>query len=106
MLSSTFILQPGIKINLPESNLSEAQKDEDFNLYVLKDGTLMLNNQKITESELVAALKSFIQNAPAKVLIIRADKNASHGDVVKAMGLAKKSGVMRFAIATKPGFDV
>ena len=106
MLSSTFVMQPGIKINLPDSALSEAQKEEDFSLIIQKNGLIMLNDQIVKESELDKALQIFLKSNPNKVLIIKADKEAKHGQVVKSMGLAKKAGVRRFAIATKPGFDV
>ena len=105
MLSSTFVMQPGIKINLPKSSLAEAQKEEDFTLMIQKDGVISLNDQILKEGELEKALQIFLRKNLNKVLIIKADKESEHGAVVKAMGIAKKAGVQRFAIATQPGLE-
>jgi biopolymer transport protein ExbD len=37
------------------------------------------------------------------MVIIRADENTTHGNVVSVMDVAKNSGLNKLAIATKPG---
>ncbi len=105
MLTSTLVVQPSINVNLPVSVISDASKEEGFTLLIQKNGMMFLNEQAISAKELPGVLQVFLRKNPNQVLIIKADQESQHGWVVEAIGLAKKAGVTKLAIATKPGFE-
>ncbi|MCK5655725.1 MAG: biopolymer transporter ExbD [Candidatus Aureabacteria bacterium] len=102
MLSSSFILQPGIKVNLPESKVSEAQSEDNIIVTITSERKILLNDENITEETLGIKLRPIAKRTPDKIVIIKADDRVNHGLVVKVMGEIKSAGINRLAIATKP----
>ena len=52
MVSSTFLEQPAIQLELPEAETAEATQLKDIVSTIGKDGSLFLNNQAINVKEL------------------------------------------------------
>ncbi|MCK9555578.1 biopolymer transporter ExbD [bacterium] len=105
MLSSTFILQPGIKVNLPDSKVSDAQPEENIIVTITSEKTILLNDEKVDEESLAIKLRPIAKRTPERIVIIKADERVNHGLVVKIMGEIKDAGIKRLAIATKPKKD-
>lgn len=102
MLSSSFILQPGIKVDLPESVIAEPSKEENMVVTLTQENQIFFNNERTTLEGLERRIRRMIRKNPAGTLIIKADTNVRHGSVVEIMNIAKKTGVVNMAIATKP----
>ncbi len=102
MISSTFVVQPGIRINLPKSSIAERKEIEDVTLVLTKDEALFLNNEKVSIPALWGRLVDIFRRRPNFMLVIKADKEVTHGRVVEVMDIAKQAGVNRLAIATQP----
>ncbi|MFH1784096.1 MAG: biopolymer transporter ExbD [bacterium] len=101
MISSSFIIQPGIKINLPEAATSEAQLEKQLLVTVSKDSKVFINKEEVSLKDLERELKAVFLNMQDKVLIIKADRRVTHGTVVEVMDKAKLAGAQRLAIATE-----
>ncbi len=105
MVSSTFKVQPGMKLELPESKTYESNEVEDLTLQILKDAgdqeKLILNNHPVSIDSLPVYLKSLLEKAEDQTLTLKADKEVTHGLVVKIMDLAKQNGVKKLVIATR-----
>jgi len=56
------------------------------------------NEQPIVKPELEAKLKEAIAAEPEMSLVVSADKEAQHGNVVEVMDMAKRAGITKFAI--------
>ncbi len=54
MLTSSFIMQPGIKVNLPKAVTSEVVKYENIEILVSSENVIYLNGKVITTAELKA----------------------------------------------------
>ena len=104
LLSSSFVLQPGIKVELPTVKLPKGEKPAGLSLSILRDGRIFLNDRPIEWKVLQKALQMEKVRQPDQLLVIKADEKAQHGNVVRVMGLAKEVGFARIAIATKPEF--
>lgn len=102
MISSTFVVQPGIRINLPKASLAERKEIEDVTLILTENEILYLNNEKVAFSNLWGKLVDAFRRRPDFMLVIKADKEVPHGRVVEVMDIAKQAGVSRLAIATLP----
>ena len=101
MISSTFLEQPGIKLELPQAQSSEVVQQKDFTLFIDKDGGMFLNEEKIELKELEKGLKAVLPDMKDGALILKADQDASHGSVVRVMDVAKRSGVKKLVIGTR-----
>jgi biopolymer transport protein ExbD len=46
------------------------------------------------------ALKNLVEKNPERLVVIRADKNVTHKQVLNLLSIAKKAGANRIAVAT------
>ena len=101
MLTSSFIMQPGLKIKLPEAKTTEQGVPEPIIVSVTRDNRIFFKDKSVNLGELQALL-----NAEGKksrfVLIVKGDESARHGLVVKVLDLARLSGAEKLIIATSP----
>lgn len=102
MLSSSFVLQPGIKVELPTLRLPLSEKPNGLSLTIRRDGSIFFKDHEIQMSELGGILTNEKKKGENELLVIKADQKAFHGRVVEVMGMAKEVGFSHIAIATKP----
>ena len=98
MLTSSFIMQPGIKVNLPKAVTSETVKAENIEIMVTSENVTYLNCKVITNTELKASLKQAAKRN--QTILIKADRRASLGRVVEIWDMARDIGVTQINIAT------
>lgn len=101
IMSSTFIEQPGMKLELPESQSATSEKMKELILEMKEDGQITLNKEPASLDNLEELFEQAIPSMEEKTLVIKADKHVPHGDVVKVMDMAKLSGLEKLVIATK-----
>ncbi len=101
MVSSTFLEQPGIKLELPQAESAALVEQKEYILFVDKESKIFLNKIEVTLADLEARLKQVLPQMKEGSLILKADQDVSHGFVVKIMDVAKKSGVKKLIIGTR-----
>lgn len=101
-VSSTFLEQPGMKLELPAAKSADIAQIKSYILYLSTDGSMRLNEQAITMENLPQALKTALPHMAEQSLTLYADKNVTHGHVVKVMDIARQAGVKKLVIATTP----
>ena len=98
MLTSSFIMQPGIKVNLPRAVTSEVVKQENVEVAISSENVIYINGKVITAQELKTLLK---QTAKAKgSILIKADRRASLGRIVEVWDMCRDLGITQINIAT------
>lgn len=98
MLTSSFVMQPGIKVNLPKAVTSEAVKLENIEIVVSSENVIYLDGRVLTLQELRVL---FNQAAKRKQpILIKSDKRASLGRVVEVWDMAREIGITQINIAT------
>jgi biopolymer transport protein ExbD len=107
MVTTPFLIQGNIKINLPSAqSKSDESADKSIIVGITAEGRIYLNGAEMTDD---AALSNGIKDAIAKTgnntVIIEGDKMAFHGEMVKIMGLAREAGAGKLAITTIPEQD-
>ena len=103
MLSTTFIVKPGINISLPKSSAEEIRKQkEEIEISISREGGFYLDGDKVDIETLKERFINAAKTSIESVVIINADEKASHGDVVAIMDIAKESGITKLAVATTP----
>ncbi len=113
MVSSTFIRESQVKIDLPEAS-GEVREEQSQVVEITVDrrGEYAVNGRILINAELptlVRALREIQSSAaavnPEKRVIITADANAAHQAVVRAMDAAGKVGLTRISITTQQSED-
>jgi biopolymer transport protein ExbD len=99
MLTSSFVMQPGIKVNLPKAVTSEVVKYENLEIVVSSENVIYLNGKVVTTPELKKLLQQVSSNRKQTVLI-KADKRASLGRVVDIWDMCRDFGITQVNIAT------
>ena len=103
MLSTTFVSQTGIKIELPKSSAENIKKEkEEIRVDISKKGDVYFKGKKIGIKELRELFVKAAGESKESVVIIHADELSFHGKVVEIMDSAKSSGITKLAIATEP----
>ncbi|HEX38381.1 MAG TPA: biopolymer transporter ExbD [Candidatus Cloacimonetes bacterium] len=100
MISTNFIEQPGMELELPNAESAISSVSAELEVIVQEDETIYLNGEIITLDELDMAFKNMIRDAEQYSLLLRADKKASHGMVVEVMDLARLNGLQKIVIAS------
>lgn len=102
ILSSSFVLQQGINVNLPRTVTVERPVRKDVILVISRDRRVFLNNRELPFEALWGRLIEEMKDQREGVLVIRADRDVPHGFVVRVMDVARQAGALRIAIATAP----
>jgi biopolymer transport protein ExbD len=98
MVASTYIVAQTLKVQLPRAKSTDGTADKPTKVEILKNGTLRWNEAPVQESELPDKLKAAVEADPEMSLVVSADKEVQHGNVVHVLDLAKLAGVVKFAI--------
>jgi len=98
MLTSNFVMQPGIKINLPKAVTSEIVKFEKIEIVVSSENVTYFNSNVVSTKELKNLLKQAAKRE--QPILIKADSRASLGRVVEIWDICRDLGITQINIAT------
>ena len=98
MVSSTYIVAQTLKVQLPKARATDGTADKPTKVELLKDGSFRFNDNKVSEAELTQKVKDAVNADPEMSLVVSADKEVQHGNVVHMLDIAKLAGVTKFAI--------
>jgi biopolymer transport protein ExbD len=105
MLSSTFMQEGRLKIELPQASLAPTgkQKADQLVITVSQSGSYRVNDRELINSSpdtLRAAIQQVAGADRNKAVTVRADARSTHQSVVTAMDVLGKLGFVRINIAT------
>lgn len=98
-------IQHGMPVNLPTADSSTDKVPDQISLTLTREGMLYYNKDRIDLSELEIRLAGLRQTDPDPSLVINADEQVPHGQVIKVMDLIRLAGIPNMAIATKPNSE-
>ncbi len=101
IVSSTFLEQPGMKLDLPESSGREVVKMEGYAIYVTADERIYLNEEEVKLTDLEARLKEVADHIDKRGLILKGDEGVRYGLVVEVMDAARNAGIEKLVVATE-----
>lgn len=100
LVTSSFIEQPNIKLELPSTKYASTSKIEERVLTISHDGKLFFQNGLVERKELIPVLKNAFSRQDDKTLVLRADKNVPYGVIVDVMDAAKGAGLKKIVAPT------
>lgn len=101
LLSWSFVVTPGIKVQLPKMQTAEVQSDRQSIVTLTGTGRIFLGNEEVTKTTLAQKLIPIIDRDRDHVIVVRADQSVSLQSAVDLIDIAKGVGAQRFMIATE-----
>lgn len=98
LLTSSFLVQPGIKVHLPRTATKEALSREKVSITITKSGAVYLEDKPVD----ITRLPFLLEGVKDKVMLIKADRDVTIDMTVKVMDMVRRSGASKFVIATTP----
>jgi biopolymer transport protein ExbD len=98
MVASTYIVAQTLKVQLPRAHSTDGTADKPTKIEILKDGKMRWNEAFIQEPALADKMKEAATADPEMSLVVSADREVMHGNVVHVLDLAKIAGITKFAI--------
>lgn len=102
ILSSCFIFQSAVKVNLPPAVTPDALPSSSHTVILTKSGLIFFDGRKVNVEGLNFGLELATAKGRDPLLIIKADREVPYRQVVEIMEVVKKSGINRVALATEP----
>jgi biopolymer transport protein ExbD len=106
MVSTSFLRETEISLQLPEATTTESRAEaprEALEIMITQTGSYLVNGRELVNSErrtLRAAIERLAGEKRDQPVFIRADAAATHQAVVTAMDVAGQLGFVRINIAT------
>ncbi len=98
------LLSQGVKVDLPQAAAQpvESQDQETLVVTVDREGKYFLDDRRISSEELRRKVAAILRLRPKTPVLIRGDRQANYGEVVKAMTLLQAAGAPSVGLLTEP----
>ena len=98
------LLQKGVDVKLPTaSNTSDKPETQDQTVVaVTADGRLHLQSREVAEQDLAQRVTELLETKKERIVLIKADEDASYGRVMAAMDALRKAQVEDMGLITEP----
>jgi biopolymer transport protein ExbD len=102
MVTAPLFSDPPIKVDLPSAHTHEGEETDKITITLSKDGEYAIDAVKYTDAKLLGeALKVALSQKDSKMVVLRADKDALHGQLTDLMARSKDAGAVSLTIATE-----
>jgi biopolymer transport protein ExbD len=104
VISISMVVQKGIIVDLAPSQTADAALNDDTLLVVSvgEAGDLFLNKTPISPEELFEALHKKSKESPESSVVLNADKQAKHEDVIAALDVIRRSSLQNVVFSVEP----
>ena len=103
LLSSSYVVQPGIKVELPKAVSAETTTEQRVVITVTRKQEIFLNGKRTLLGDLGGEVRKLLAEHPDQVVVIRADQDLTLAKAIQVVDIVKLAGAKRFLIATRPG---
>lgn len=105
-------LTEGVEVDLPEV-AAQSIETADLGPVVItvdKNGGLFISHDEVVDQalprdRLLARVVALRRDAPARPVLVRGDREVSHGHIVELMALLRNAGVEKVGLVTRPPED-
>lgn len=104
LVSLSMVNLKSVKVNLPTATAASAESRADFlSVSVDRTGLLYFERAPVAPGELAALLTEAHRTNPTVRVFISGDRDARHGDVVRALDVVRACGIDRVAFEIREG---
>jgi biopolymer transport protein ExbD len=101
-VSTTFLESSGLKLDLPRSSSTAEREAQELSVGLGSDGRLEFEGETVRLEDLGGLLQEALSGRESKVVVLRADRETPHGEVVRVMDLIRGAGAEALTIAARP----
>jgi biopolymer transport protein ExbD len=98
MVSAVYIVSQSLKVELPKTANSDEAAQAPLAVTITKQGSYLFDSKPIDDNGLVEQFRQAKTKNKDATLVVTADREAMHGDVVHVVDVAKSEGISKFAI--------
>jgi biopolymer transport protein ExbD len=103
MVSLSMVKNRAIPVNLPAASTGGVQERKDFvAITITAKGEVYFDKQVVDSAQLDAALQTLIAGNPEAKIFISGDAKAEFGQAVDVLDHARRVGITKISIETKP----
>lgn len=106
LVSTTFAIVPGIKLNLPQSSTAEGTSQQGITIYITEANQMYFNDEPVTKEELSQQLADFDTGNTLKIdfpVSLEADSMVTNGTIVGLFDVIRLNGYSVINLRTKAG---
>jgi biopolymer transport protein ExbD len=100
MITSSAMVESGGKVNLPKAVATQSES-RGTTVTLTPKREIFVNQKKVNEEGLEAALQEALNANADKTVILRGDKDVLFGETVRVMSIIKRAGASEIAIAAE-----
>lgn len=102
LLTSSFVTNYGIKVDIPKAETGAETQSQYINVAITQDGQFFVDGELSSIGALASDIRQSRSNKPQGTLVLRADKDAIVDNAVRVMNIAKALD-LRIIMATEQG---
>jgi biopolymer transport protein ExbD len=89
LLTSSFVTNFGIRVNVPQAEASVTTNATQISVAITPEGNFYVDGEQVPRANLSIAIRQAYQNKPNASLVVRADRDARVDDAVRAMNIGR-----------------
>lgn len=102
IMSTLFLTRSqGLPVNLPKASTAQTQRSSPITVTLDREGRMALNRQPVDLAALDTRLASLIAPNQEAVVVLNADEQVQHGQVIAVMDRVRRVPGAKLAIATQ-----
>lgn len=102
LLTSSFVTNFGIKVDVPEAETGAQTENSFISVAITDKGEFYVDGNRVGSGQLAGEIRKVKQNKPQGTLVLRADKDAIIDNAVQVMNVAKAL-ELKIIMATERG---
>ena len=101
LVSSTFLEQPSMMIELPSAKTAEPHRIEQYVIVVGQYSTIFVNDTPYTKEELFSRLSEIAAKDKNSHIVLRADQRAPYGTIIEVIDTVRQCGLTKIIALTE-----
>jgi biopolymer transport protein ExbD len=101
LVSSSFVIQPGVRMTLPTSVFSGGAAYGSMVVTISQEGMIFFNDERTTQEGLASAFSQAVHDNRDVSLLIEADGQVRHDTLVNIYNMALNAGIRRVVLGTR-----
>ncbi|TVR32340.1 MAG: biopolymer transporter ExbD [Balneolaceae bacterium] len=89
LLTSSFVTNFGIRVNVPQAESSVTTEAQQISVAITQEGDFFVNGEQVPRGNLSISIREAYQNSPNATLVVRADRDARIDDAVRVMNIGQ-----------------
>ncbi|MFA5669797.1 MAG: biopolymer transporter ExbD [Balneolaceae bacterium] len=102
LLTSSFVTNFGIKVNVPKAETGVTTQNQYISVAITKKGEFYVDGNLTPRASLSSAIRQARNNSTGETIVLRADKDAIVDDAVRVMNIGKALN-LKLIMATEQG---